>query len=224
MHSALYVATRKHGRQSLAAASNCNNSNSHLYVTDRLTKMSFLVDTGADLCVYPRFRLRERRTQTSYELFAANGTTVHTYGCITLRLDFGLRREFSWRFVVADITGPIIGSDFLCFYNLLLDMRHRRFIDITNLTVNGASVGTYGGHTKVLVGSSRYHALLQDFPDVIRPAGILRELRHSTVHHIRTTPGPPVTLRPRRLAPDRLRTAKSEFGGNAPKRHRSAFR
>jgi len=100
----------------------------------------------------------------------------------------------------------------LCFYNLLVDMRHRRLIDnITKLTVNGTSVGTYGGHIKVLGGSSRYHALLQDFPDVIRPAGILRELRHSTVHHIRTTPGPPVTSRPWRLAPDRLRIAKPEF-------------
>ena len=137
--------------------------------------MSFLVDTGADLCVYPRFRLQERRTQTSYELLAANDTTVHTYGCITLHLDFGLQREFSWRFVVADITGPIISLDFLCFYNLLVDIRHRRLIDITNLTVNGGSVGTHGGHIKVLTGSSRYHALLQDFPDVIHPAGILRE-------------------------------------------------
>jgi len=90
MHRALYVASGKHGRQSLVAASNCNNSISRLYVTDRLTKMSFLVDTGADLCIYPRSRLRERRTKTSYELFAANGSTVHTYGCITLCLDFGL--------------------------------------------------------------------------------------------------------------------------------------
>jgi len=118
----------------------------------------------------------------------------------------------SWQFVVADVTGPIIGLDFLCFYNLLVDMRHRRLNDnITNLTVNGALIGTHGGHIKVLGGNSRYHALLQDFPDVIRSAGILREPRHSMVHHICTTPGPPVTLRPRRLAPDRLRTAKSEF-------------
>jgi len=212
MHRALQVAAGKHGRQSLVAASNCTDSASRLYVTDRLTKMRFLVDTGADLWVYPRSRLRERQTRSSYELFAANGTTVHTYGCITLRLDFGLRWEFSWCFVVADVTGPIIGSDSLCFYNLLVDMRHRRLIDnITHLTVHGASVGTYGGHMKVLAGSSRYHKLLQDFPDVIRPAGIFREPRHSTVHHIRTTPGPPITSRPRRLAPDCLRIAKSEF-------------
>ena len=65
---------------------------SRLYMTDQHTKISFLVDTIADLCVSPRSRLRERRTRTSYELFAANGTTVHTHGCKTLRLDFGLLR------------------------------------------------------------------------------------------------------------------------------------
>ena len=102
-------------------------------------------------------------------------------------------------------------SDLLSFYDLLFDIRHRRLIDVTNLTINGAPVGTYGGHIKDLAGSSRYHALLLDFPEIIRPAGVPREPRHSTVHHIRTTPGPPVTSRPRRLAPDRLRITKSEF-------------
>jgi cleavage and polyadenylation specificity factor subunit 1 len=53
--------------------------------------------------------------------------------------------------------------------------------------------------------------LLQGFPDIIRPAGVPQEPQHSTVHHIRTTPVPPVTVRPQRLAPDRLRIAKSEF-------------
>jgi hypothetical protein len=90
MHRTLYVAARKRGRQSLVAVSNCNNSTSRLYVMDRLTRTSLLVDTGANLCVYPRSRLRECRTQTTYELFAANGTIVHTYGCITLGLDLGL--------------------------------------------------------------------------------------------------------------------------------------
>jgi hypothetical protein len=51
MHRALHVAAGKRGKQSLVAASNCSNSASRLYVIDRLTKTSFLVDTGADLCV-----------------------------------------------------------------------------------------------------------------------------------------------------------------------------
>jgi hypothetical protein len=47
-------------------------------------------------------------------------------------------------------------------YNLLVDVRHRRLIDVANLTVNGAPVGSYGGHIKVLAGNSRYHAMLLD--------------------------------------------------------------
>ena len=137
MYRALYVAAGKRGKQSLVAASNCNNSTGHLYVTDRLSKASFLFDTGVDLYVYSRSRLRERRTYSSYGLFAANGSTVRSYGYITLRLDFGLRPVFSWRFVVADVTGPIIGSDFLSFCNLLVDVRLQCLIDITTLTVNG---------------------------------------------------------------------------------------
>jgi hypothetical protein len=122
-------------------------------------------------------------------LFAANATIVHTYGCITLRLDLGLRREFSWRFVVADVTGPIIGSDFLSFYNLLVNIRHRRlFENITNLNVNGASLATYGGHIKIIGWNSCYHALVQDFQDIIRPVGVPRN--HAILLSI--TPAPHV--------------------------------
>jgi hypothetical protein len=35
---------------------------------------------------------------------AANGTTIHTYGWLPLRLNFGLRRDFMWHFVVANVT------------------------------------------------------------------------------------------------------------------------
>ena len=78
MNRALYVAAGKHRRQSVVAASNCKNSASHLYVTDKRTKTTFLVDTGADICVYSNFLLREGRTQTSYESFAANERNMST--------------------------------------------------------------------------------------------------------------------------------------------------
>ena len=54
-----------------------NNSASCLFGMDQYTKISFLVDTGTNLCVYPHSHLPECWTQTSYELFAANGTTIH---------------------------------------------------------------------------------------------------------------------------------------------------
>ena len=53
--------------------------------------------------------------------------------------------------------------------------------------------------------------LLLEFPALVKPSGVHREVQHNTMHYIRTTPGPPVACRPRRLAPDRLAVAKAEF-------------
>jgi hypothetical protein len=38
-----------------------------------------------------------------------------------LSLNFGLRRDFTWRFVVADVTRPIIDVEFFSYFGLLVD-------------------------------------------------------------------------------------------------------
>lgn len=43
---------------SLIAASEDGSMSRRIFITDRRTKVAFLVDTGADLCVYPRNRVR----------------------------------------------------------------------------------------------------------------------------------------------------------------------
>jgi hypothetical protein len=64
---------------------------------------------------------------------------------------------------------------------------------------------------RVISGGTLVDALLSEFPDLICPMGIQREVRYNTVHHIRTTPGRPVTRRPRRLELDQLAITKAEF-------------
>lgn len=184
-----------------------------LFVTDRSTKTQFLVDTGSDLCVYPRSALPIRRARTNYSLSAANGSDIATYGYLNLELDFGLRRSFVWRFVVADVTKPIIGVDFLNFYNLIVDCRNKRLIDnLTSVTaIATLAICENVSSVKVVTGETRYHKILDEFPEITRPAGRHRTTQHNTVHHIRTTPGPPVSLPPRRLAPDKLKIAQKEF-------------
>lgn len=157
---------------------------------------------------------RGYRTKTKFELHAANNTTISTYGYIQLHLDFGLRRDFSWRFTVADVTKPIIGVDFLSHYNLLVDCRHHRLVDgVTNLSITAPhrNTSTETVTIKAVAGDTPFHQLLKLYPDITRPAGTPVEPKHNTKHHIRTTPGPPVSARPRRLAPDRLIIAKKEF-------------
>ena len=196
------------------ATSDSHNVSGRLFVTDRKSKMQFLVDTGSDLCVFPRTALRERRFPTNYQLYAANGTSISTYGFAHLELNLGLRRDYTWRFIVADVTKAIIGVDFLSYYGLIVDCRNQRLIDsTTTLTTSAESVSSSStiSSVKTLLGDSNYHTLLRQFPEITRPAGNEKVINHNTVHHIRTTPGPPVSCSPRRLAPDKLLIAKEEF-------------
>jgi hypothetical protein len=36
-----------------------------------------------------------------------------------------LRRDFTWRFIIADVTQPIIGADFLSHYGLFVNLRKK---------------------------------------------------------------------------------------------------
>ncbi|CAH4034451.1 unnamed protein product [Pieris brassicae] len=102
------------------------------------------------------------------------------------------------------------------------DVRNHKLVDVTTTlkaSAKPASATVY--QIKTVSGTSRYHILLTEFPEVTKPSGEpgVREIKHKTLHYIRTTPGPPVFSRPRRLAPDRLRRAKREFEDMTDVRH-----
>ena len=183
-----------------------------LFMLDRRTNTHFLIDTGADLCVVPRKLVVDHGPKSAYELSAANGTTIATYGTATLTLNLGLRRDFIWRFVVAKVSKPIIGADFLVHFGLLVDIRNKSLIDsMTALRSKGSTVRHAVATVKRVASESMFHELLQKYPDLTKPGGTPVEVNHDTCHYIKTTPGPPVSCKPRRLAPDRLQFAKKEF-------------
>lgn len=84
--------------------------------------MQFLIDSGADVSAMPRILPSSKIKPTSYDLYAANGTKINVYGQVLLKLNLGLRREFVWNFVIADVSQPIIGADFLAYYELSPDL------------------------------------------------------------------------------------------------------
>jgi hypothetical protein len=88
--------------------------------TDRFSKRQFLADKGSGLCVYPRRFIPRRKERVTYDLCAANGTIIPTYGWLPLSPNPGLRGDFTWRFVVADVTHPLIGLD-VSNFGLLVD-------------------------------------------------------------------------------------------------------
>lgn len=192
----------------------CPNTG-RLFITDQRTKVQFLIDTGSDLCVYPRAYIKGTPNKTNYQLFAANGSVINTYGYAHLVMNINLRRDFAWRFIIADVTRAIIGVDFLSFYNLVVDIRNQCLIDGKTMLTTPASVAiNVENVSSVRVMSTDntvYHAILAKYPDITRPSGMHHTPTHNILHHIRTTPGPPVSCTPRRLAPDRLKIAQAEF-------------
>jgi hypothetical protein len=118
-----------------AAAHVCTSDSGRLFITDKVSKRRFLIDTGSDICVFPRKILPQRRSRVDYDLSAANGTTISTYGWLPLSLNLGLRRDFTWRFVVADVSQLLIKADFLSHFGLLVDCRNNRLLDgVTSLS------------------------------------------------------------------------------------------
>ena len=203
-----------HGR-SLAATSVAGPSprGRLFYVQDRSTSLRFLVDTGAQVSIVPPTRV-ERSTQLgNYCLKAINGSEIPTFGQRSLTLDIGLRRTFRWVFVIADISQPILGADFLYHFGLLVDIRNSTLSDSnTKLMVQGVVCPDHSstGITRCPNNSDPYSKLLAEFPSVTQATFSDRPVKHSVVHHIQTT-GPAVVGRTRRLAPERLQIAKHEF-------------
>lgn len=184
-----------------------------LYMVDKKTRTKYLVDTGSDVSIYPRRLTRNTgRTAQTFELYAANGTRIPTFGTVTIQPEFGLRRAFLWRFVVADILQPIIGSDFLAHFHLLPDVKKRRLVDgKTGLSAPGTATYTRTASVKTLEGHTPYHQILEQYPELTRAGGTRKEVKHGTEHFITVTPGPSESTRPRRLAPEKLHAAKAEF-------------
>ncbi|XP_017795936.1 PREDICTED: uncharacterized protein LOC108577308 [Habropoda laboriosa] len=208
----MHVHVGKRGKPELNEAISDGPKTSRLFITDCETRTEYLVDTGSDLCVYPRTRITGQVKKTPYEMFAANRSTISTYGVRVLNLDLGLRRAFRWSFVIADVSKPIIGADFLAHYGLLVDLRNRKLRDpLTTLTATGRIATHEQGSVKTINGTSPYHAMLERFPDLTRPTTIPREIKHNVVHHICTSSGQPTFCKPRRLSSEMYKIAKTEF-------------
>ena len=79
----------------------------------------------------------DRPCPSDYKLLAANRSHIVTYGLRYLNLNIGLRRPFSWHFIVADVPSGIIGMDFLEHHGLTLDLRSKRLIDPITKLVRG---------------------------------------------------------------------------------------
>ena len=202
MHPALQLhSTIKREGQPLAVTNVSGlNSCRLLHITDRTNKLTFLVDTGAQVSVLPPTRSDRLRQQEGYTLSAVNGTAIATYGTHSLTLNLGLRRTFRWIFIIADVSKPILGADFLHHFGLLVDIAHGKLVDTnTHLSIHG--ILAKDTPTSLAITTSTpsqehvYSSLLSEFPELTRIHNYHdTPVKHNITHHI-TTNGPPVSSR-----------------------------
>ena len=214
MYSALLLGIGKLPGRSLMTTTVSGQSLSRLFFfLERTSHQRFLVDTGAEVSVVPPSKSERQHKQQGINLLAANGATITTYGLRSITVNLGLRRPYRWIFTVADVRRPILGADFLGHHGLLVDLKNRILIDSeTKLKTDMISThqNTHSLTTlNPLFSSNPFPSLLLDYPELTR-SFIDTPIKHDVVHRIVTT-GHPVSARTRRLPPERLTLAMSEF-------------
>lgn len=129
--SATVLPGKRHS-QHVKATNMLTETKSRLFfVTDSNSGKQFLVDTGAEVSVLPFNKQGPPLPPSSIYLEAANHSRVKTYGTRSVNLNLGLHRKFQWKFIVADVKFPILGTDFLRHYGLLVDVSKSRLLDAT---------------------------------------------------------------------------------------------
>lgn len=182
-----------------------------LVLFDKTSSTRFLIDTGSDVSIIPASRSDKQRGTIPFSLHAANGTKINTYASKFISIDLGLRRRFTWRFIVADVSGAIIGADLLAHFGLLVDLKRRQLIDGTTKLRSAGSLTPAVIHSvKAVDDRHPYRDLLNDYREILVPSSIQHEVKHDVTHHIVTT-GPPVASKARRMHPEREKAAQEEF-------------
>lgn len=99
-----------------------------LFIRDRRTGWSFLIDTGAERSIVPPSK-KERTWRSDFKLFMADGSPLTTYGFKQMSINIGFGRNMKWLFVVANVTDPILGAEFLRNFDLVVDVKRKLLTD-----------------------------------------------------------------------------------------------
>ncbi|GFU74930.1 retrovirus-related Pol polyprotein from transposon opus [Trichonephila clavipes] len=183
---------------------------SRLFLLDRKSGQKFLIDSGSEICVISPSPTMNKSPQSNFSLFADNNTKIPAYGMVRKELNLDLRRPFIWTFIIAD-ESSIIGADFLKHFNLLIDLKKKRLMDVETSLLTPCVVSNIVQPSILTVNANiSFKNILSEYSDLSNPSLISKSASHGTVHHIITS-GPPVTARPRRLHPKLYDAVKIEF-------------
>ncbi len=181
-----------------------------MHIFDHQSRSRFLVDTGAQVSIVPASSHDRRYGEPGSPLIAANGTRIKTFGNRNTSLILDGQR-FSWPFIIADVTQPIMGADFLHANDLLVDLKRKKLVNAqTFSSIRMGSSTQRAPHIAAVQNHDSYKSLLANRPGLITPTFAIDMPKHGVQHYIPTS-GPPVHAKARRLDSEKLAIAKAEF-------------
>ena len=138
---------------------------------------------------------------------AANGTPIKSFGQQNREIKIG-GKSYSFIFLIAQVSRPILGLDFLQTFKMSIDLCSRRLLHSGIATRFSSIASTISGVN--VVHTSPFARLLEEFPEVTDTALASCTTKHGVECFINMT-GPPVRSAPRRLPPGKLEVAKEYF-------------
>ncbi|VDL58810.1 unnamed protein product [Hymenolepis diminuta] len=192
-----YGASARHCLSPCQFQAHLGNEPAHnrLFLQDRNSSTSYLIDSGAEISVLPSTPANRNSSDHPLILAAVNGSPIKTYDQKSVTLDLGLRRTFRWIFTIADTSAG----------KKLLDSLTSLHSKCTEYPCP-----TYSSITSIQSSESPFYSVLKKFPDLINPVCRDKPVNHYVTHSI-TTNGNPVKARVRRLSPTWYKSAKDEF-------------
>ena len=170
------------------------------------------MDTGASVSMLPGPCSSPTSGPPLPQLESVTGTTIATGGerRLTISILAADSSVFSgeWNFIIGDVSGPILGNDFIKANNFCVDPA---MSCVRNLQ-SGAfypAIASFSSSTAAVLPSCITN-LLNQFPEVVADSKPFPPAAHGVEHHLETT-GPPVTARFRRLDAAKLAAAKKIF-------------
>ena len=192
----------------MANAMGHHSTASSLKLKDSESGYDFLVDTGAckSFVPMPKRKVLKLSPYEGQRIITANGQPLKIHGMIRLHLVIQ-DRKYTWDFLVANVTLPILGADFLAAHRLAVDMAGQRLIPTTLLN-NKVAAATQQEQIPDQISD-----VLAKFADIFSTdLAVLNKMAasHSAMHKIKTN-SPPLRSKFRRLSPDKLEIAKQVF-------------
>ena len=183
-----------------------------LFLQDHITGVKYLVDTGASVSMLPGPCSSPGSSSSVPPLETVNGTPIATGGERRLSLTFKSTSPAifttEWDFVVGEVSGPLLGNDFIKANNLCVDPANACVRNLRSGSCYPAIFSFSSSAAAVL--PSNLTELLHQFPAVVADGKPFPPAAHGVEHFLETS-GPPVTARFRRLDADKLAAAKTIF-------------